>query len=397
VIDQRPRPSRPLLRVGALAGAIAFAAAAGLAAAADGPAPQHALDLAQAPGSCGTPPGSLDAGLVSFQVTDDSRDFVNVYVIDASSTDTVYAEIQDLAPHATLPLETDLGAGSYAVRCVFSNGKIGTSSAISVTGTTDEAVPGYRAMPDLDLQTPVRAYTAWVESQLPKLLADCHTLDTDVASGDIAAAKPAWLTAHLDYERLGAAYNAFGDFDGELDGMANGLPGGTSDASWTGFFATEYALWHGAPAAKIRTLTKSLVWNVAALQQDFPSEEIDPGDLPLRTHEILENALQFQLTGSADYGSGTTLATIYANTQGTAELLSILSPLIEHSDPQLLASAREGLAVLQQALTADSNAAAWLPVSSLSAARRQRLDADLSQVLETLSGVPALLYPRTDA
>ena len=252
-------------------------------------------------------------------------------------------------------------------------------------------------MPDLALQTPVRAYTAWVESQLPKLLVDCRTLDVDVASGDLAAAKQAWLTAHLDYERLGAAYNAFGDFDGEIDGMANGLPSGTSDASWTGFFATEYALWHGAPAAKVRTLTKSLVSNVATLQQDFPSEEIDPGDLPLRTHEILENALQFQLTGIADYGSDTTLATIYANTQGTAELLSILSPLIERSDPQLLASAREGLSAVQQALTADSNADAWLPVSSLSTAQRQLLNADLGQLLETISGVPALLYPRTDA
>jgi high-affinity iron transporter len=397
VIEQRPRPSRPLLRVGVLAGAIAFAAAAGLAVAADGPAPQHALDLAQAPGHCGTPPGSLGAGPVSFQVTDDSRDFVNVYVIDASSTDTVYAEIQDLAPHVTLPLETDLGAGSYAVRCVFSNGKILTSSAISVTGTSDEAVPGYRAMPDLDLQTPVRAYTAWVESQLPRLLADCRTLDADVASGDLAAAEHAWLTAHLDYERLGAAYNAFGDFDGEIDGMANGLPDGTSDSSWTGFFATEYALWHGAPAADVRKLTKSLVSNVAGLRQDLPSEEVDPGDLPLRTHEILENALQFQLTGTADYGSGTTLATIYANAQGTAELLSILSPLIDRSDPRLLASAREALSELQQALTADSNADTSLPASALSTAQRQRLDADLGQLLETLSGVPALLYPRTDA
>jgi high-affinity iron transporter len=397
VIDQRPRRSRPLLRVGALAGAIAFAAAAGLAVAADGPAPRHLLDLAQAPGHCGAPPGSLGAGPVSFRVTDDSRDFVNVYVIDASSTDTVYAEIQDLAPHATVPLETDLGAGSYAVRCVFSDGKIDTSSAISVTGTTDEAAPGYRAMPDLDLQTPVRTYTAWVESQLPKLLTDCRALDADVASGDLAAAKDAWLTAHLDYERLGAAYNAFGDFDAEIDGMANGLPDGTSDSSWTGFFATEYALWHGASAVKVRTLTKSLVSNVAALQQDFPSEEVDPGDLPLRSHEILENALQFQLTAIADYGSGTTLATIYANTEGTAELLSVLAPLVERSDPQLLASAREGLSELQQTLTADSAARGRLPGPSLSTAQHQRLDADLDQLLETLSGVPALLYPRTDA
>ena len=45
-------------------------------------------------------------------------------------------------------------------------------------------------------------------------------------------------------------------------------------------------------------------------------------------HEILENALEFQLTGHDDYGSGTTLATTQANITGTLELLAILHPLL---------------------------------------------------------------------
>jgi len=387
--------ARLTLTLGALAAAIVFAAAAGIAVAADGPPSQNALDLAESPGACGAPPSTLAAGAVTFQVTDDSRDFVDVYVVAATGGD-VYAEIQELAPHATLPLSTELGAGDYAVRCVFGNGKTGTSAPIRVTGTTDEAVPGYLAMPDLALQTPVREYSAWIESRLPTLVADCRTLDADVAAGSVAAAKQAWLTAHLDYERLGAAYDAFGDFDGAIDGMANGLPDGVQDSSWTGFFAVEYALWHAEPLSKVRTLTKGLAASAAGLQQDFPSEEVDPGDLPLRTHEILENALQFQLTGIADYGSGTTLATIYANTQGTAELLSILTPLIQQADPQLATSARHGLTTLQDDLSAERLDGTWTPVAELSTVARDRLDADLGQLLETLSGVPALLYPRTD-
>ena len=390
---------RPFLRIGALAAAIVFAAAAGIAVAANVPGARDALDLAQAPGSCGTPPSTIAAGPVTFQVTDDSRDFVDVYVIAATNNhaDDVYAEIQELPPHATLPLAADLGAGDYAVRCVFGDGKTGTSSTIRVSGTTGEATPGYAAMPDLALQTPVHEYSAWIESRLPILVADCRTLDADVAAGNLAAAKQAWLTAHLDYERLGAAYNAFGDFDDEIDGMANGLPDGVADSGWTGFFAVEYALWHGEPIAKVRALTQGLVASAAGLRQDFPSEEVDPGDLPLRTHEILENALQFQLTGIADYGSGTTLATIYANTQGTEELLGVLAPLIKTADPRLLTAAQQGLATLQRDLTAEHASGAWTPVARLDSAARNRLDADLGQLLETLSGVPALLYPRTDA
>ena len=65
-----------------------------------------------------------------------------------------------------------------------------------------------------------------------------------------------------------------------------------------------------------------------ALQTSWPSTEINLLDIGLRTHEILENALEFQLTGHDDYGSGTTLATTQANITGTLELLTILHPLL---------------------------------------------------------------------
>ena len=389
--------TRRRLRLGAVGLVTAGAVAAGLAAAAHPSAAAGSLRLSEGAGGCGAPAGPMAAGPVSLQVTDDSRDFLNVYVIAGRGAD-VYAEIQDMPPHATLPLSTDLGAGDYAVRCVFSNGSTGTSGTLVVTGAAAGAVPGYPALPDLDLQAPVHAYSAWVESQLPALLADCRALDAAVARGDLATARRAWLTAHLDYERLGAAYNAFGDFDGELDGMASGLPQGVADGGWTGFFAVEYGLWHGTGLPAVRTLTKQLVTDVSGLIQDFPSEEVDPGDLALRTHEILENALQFQITGTADYGSGTSLATVYANTQGTAELLGILAPLIRPRDSALLGAAQAGLATVQRDLTAlRSPAGEWTAVARLSTAQRQRLDADLGQLLETLSDVPNLLYPRTDA
>ncbi|WP_051452183.1 EfeM/EfeO family lipoprotein [Actinospica robiniae] len=392
-----PPITRPVLRIGALGAVIACAAAGSLAAAhftassAADPAVTVALT------ACGTPPARLAAGPVRFQVTDDSRDFVNVYVIAATGND-VYAELQSLAPHATVALSTDLGAGSYALRCVFSNGKIGTSEPISVSGADDGAVPGYVPLPDLDMQPAVSAYTKWIGGQLPALLTASKTLDADVARGDLASARKDWLVAHLDYARLGAAYNAFGDFDGEIDGMADGLPDGVHDKDWTGLLAIEYGLWHGAGADTLRPLTKGLLSSVNGLIQDFPSEEVDPGDVPLRTHEILENALQFELTGIADYGSGTELATTYANAQGTGELLEILASLIQQRDPALLRTALAQLAAFQADLLADrTGAGSWIPVGSLSVAQRQRLDADLGALLESLAEVPDLLYPRTSA
>lgn len=392
-----PPITRPVRRIGAL-GAVVVCAAAGSLAAAHVTASFSAdTAVTVALTACGAPPARMAAGPVRFQVTDDSRDFVNVYVIAATGND-VYAELQSLAPHSTVALSTDLGAGNYALRCVFSNGNIGTSEPISVSGPDDGAVPGYVPLPDLDMQPAVSAYTHWIGGQLPALLTASKVLDADVARGDLAAARTDWLVAHLDYARLGAAYNAFGDFDGEIDGMADGLPGGVHDKDWTGLLAIEYGLWHGESAGGLRALTRGLVSSVSGLVQDFPSEEVDPGDVPLRTHEVLENALQFELTGHADYGSGTGLATTYANAQGTAELLDVLASLIQQRDPALLTTARAQLAAFQADLLSDRTASgSWIPVGSLSVEQHQRVDADLGALLETLAEVPDLLYPRTSA
>lgn len=314
------------------------------------------------------------------------NDFAAVYVVDPSGGD-VFGEIRSLPARSTVPLGAMLGAGRYAFRCVFSNGTVKTSRAFRVTGSTTGAAPGLKPLPDLDLERPVTEYRAWVAAALPGLVAACRTLDGDVEHGDLAAARADWLTGHLDYERLGAAYHAFGDFADEIDG-----------GSGTGFVAIEYGLWHGTPPSTLRPLTRGLVAAVQGLIQDFPSEDIDPGDLPLRTHEILENALQFPLTAAADQGSGSTLGTVYANTEGTEELLTVLAPLLDPRAPGLVAGARGGLRQLQADLLATrSGSGGWTPVGRLTAAQRERLDADLDGLLEQLADVPTLLAPRPSA
>ena len=387
------------VRLAVLPIATAVAGAAGVAqshpTAAGGPIAVRAAD-------CGTPPAAADAGRVNFAVTDDTNVFATVYLVDTANR--VYAEIPWLTPGHTLPLATTLGAGRYAIRCVLSNGKVHTTSQFSVSGTTSDAVAGYKPLPDLDLTAPVKAYRAWLGTALPKLLAASQTLDADVARGDLQAAKTDWLTAHLDYERLGAAYNSFGDFDDAIDGTSAGLADGTADKNWAGLHAIENVLWHGGSASDIRPLTQGLVTSVQGLIDDFPSEEVDPGDLPLRAHEILENTLQFQITAASDAGSGTSLATAYANTEGTQEVLSVLAPLIDDRAPGLrgrldaeIAAVQGDLEATRDGAGASGASAAWTPASAITRAQRQLIDADLDLLLEDLSTIPNLLAPRTNA
>jgi len=330
-----------------------------------------------------------------FTVRDAADSPVQLYVIDPARN-LVYAEARDISPGSRREVATSLGTGRYALRCVFGDGTVRTSRAYTVTN--GRGATGLAPMPDLDLTAPVQAYRRYVQANLPGLLRDARTLATDVQRGDLGAARRDWLPAHLDYERLGAAYTSFQDFDGALDGTDDGLPGGVGDKDWTGFFRLEYGLWHRQSAAELKPIAAQLVDDVHGLITDFPSEEIDPADLPLRSHEILENALQFQLTGRDDYGSGTTLATVYANTQGTRAVLGTLRSLVGARDPGMLTAIDGGLGTVQGDLrAARTPGGGWTPVTALPQRQRQKLDGDLGALLEQLALMPNLLQERTSA
>jgi iron uptake system component EfeO len=390
---------RPPLRAAAAALTAATVIALLGVAVSDAPDGRAAPVITVSESGCGvewTAPPDGHAGHLVVRLSDTARDPAEVYLI-APGSGEVYAEVLSLLPGVPRTLSTTLDGGSYALRCVFTDGQVRTSPTRTLSGTAADAVAGVLPLPDLDLAAPVAAYRSYVTAALPGLLADSRRLDADLAGGDLARARADWLPAHLDYERLGAAYNSFGDFDAAVDGTADGLPGGTADPSWTGFHRIEYGLWHGQSAAELRPLGSGLVKDVQDMTADFPSADTDPGDLPLRSHEILENALQFQLTGDSDYGSGTALATLRASVQGTRAVLGTLAGLITPRDPALLPAVDSGLSALDADLAACRTPSGWIAPAALPLTVRQHLDSALGGLLEQLSIVPDLLQGRPSA
>ena len=111
---------------------------------------------------------------------------------------------------------------------------------------------------------------------------------------------------------------------------------------------------------------------------------------------VQELALQaFQLTGDADYGSGTTLATADANLAGTRVVLNTIRPLVQQRDAAGLADIDAWLdrfgAVVDATQHSDGS---WTPVDQLAQADRQRINGTLGALLEKLAVVPDLLEIR---
>ncbi|MEV0182144.1 iron uptake transporter permease EfeU [Streptomyces sp. NPDC050625] len=370
------------------------AVVAGMVVALARPKPAGAQTVAVSESECGRGFTAPEPGRQTFQMHNTGGKTAEVYLIDPA-TDAVYGEIEGLAPGTTRDLVATVAGGTYAWRCVPTGGRAVTSKAVTVSGTgaAEAVVP----VSENDLAAPLKAYKAYVEQGLATLVTQTGKLNDDIKGDHLDQARTDWLAAHRTYASLGAAYGTFEDFDQQINGRPDGLPGGVGDQGFTGFHRIEYGLWHGQSADELKAPAQRLLDAVNGLQKAFPTQEFAPGDLPLRAHEILENTLQFELTGDTDQGSGTGLATADANLAGTRELLTVLRPLLTPRAPKLLPTVDADIARLQQLLDAAHHGDRWTPVGQLDAAARERVNGATGRLLEDLAPVPDLLEIRKSA
>ncbi|MDF3299023.1 iron uptake transporter permease EfeU [Streptomyces tropicalis] len=367
---------------------------AGLAVGLGRPKPAGAQTVAVSGTDCGEGFTAPRPGRQAFQMHNTGSRTSEVYLIDPA-TGAVYGEIEGLAPGTTRDLVATVAGGSYAWRCVPTGARAVTSRAVHVRGGA-----GARAVvpvSEQDLAAPLARYKQYVGAGLAALVTQAGRLNDDIQHGRLDDARADWLTAHRTYASLGAAYGTFEDFDQKIDGRPDGLPGGAQDPGFSGFHRIEYGLWHGRDADRLKAPARQLATDVEGLRKAFPTQEFDPGDLPLRAHEILENTLQFELTGQADQGSGTELATADANLAGTRELLTVLQPLLTRRAPHLLPTVDADITRVQKLLDAAHDGGHWTPVDRLDTIAGARLDGATGQLLEDLAPVPDLLEIRKSA
>ncbi|MFD7917691.1 EfeM/EfeO family lipoprotein [Streptomyces sp. NPDC059740] len=315
-----------------------------------------------------------------------------VYLTDARSG-AVLGEVEGLGPGTTRPLRVRLGAGSYAFKCLPDDADAVTGETVRVSGGGS---PGPAALPvsQHDLIPATLDYQKWVGRRMDELADRVGTLRAAVDRGDLAGARRDWLTAHLVYERMGAAYGAFGDADGAINGTTAGLADGVHDKDFTGFHRIEYGLWHEDSTTGVRRTTAQLVKDVEALRESWAQERMDPLDMGLRAHEILENTVQFELTGRTDYGSHTNLATARANLDGTRAVLDHLHPMLTARIPGQLKKIDSWLDRTRHTLDGFAHDGHWEGLAELNRADRQRVDADVNEAVERLAPVAAVFDVR---
>jgi iron uptake system EfeUOB component EfeO/EfeM len=259
--------------------------------------------------------------------------------------------------------------------------------------------PDVVPVPALELDQPMTEYRAHVRGLLDVVQGQVATLVARLQAGDVSGAESAWLSAHLSWLEIGqddGAYGAFGDLGRQIDGTAAGLANGTADPRFIGFHRVELDLWTRgdvAAAASDAVGLQRLVTPLAAarLGPELPTTPAGLSVWTLRAHEILEDGLRDTLTGDDEYGSATALASITADVAATREMVTLLAPVIEPRAPRLVGRARRQLAAVVRAAQAGLVDGRWVAISRLAPGLRERLDAAVGAVLETLAPIPDVI------
>jgi high-affinity iron transporter len=251
----------------------------------------------------------------------------------------------------------------------------------------------------IELDAPMMSYRAYVRRLLATLQGQLGTLSARLEAGDVPGAESAWLAAHLSWLRVGqddGAYGAFGAIGRQIDGTAAGLADGTADPRFTGFHRVELDLWtdHSLAAATPDAATLGrLVRRLAArrLATELPMTPLGLSTWTLRAHEILEDALRDSLSGDDEYGSATAMASVTADVAATREMLTRLAPALAPRAPRIVGRARRQLVAVDHAVQATRVNGDWVAVDRVPRPARQRVDAAVGAVLETLARIPDVL------
>jgi high-affinity iron transporter len=390
---ERAAGSRPWLVAGVLIAVPALAAGvtiAALPAATTGAASTVTVSRTD----CAPEWSTAQPGTQTITVTNNSGLAGEINLDNAAGA--VVGEIETIGPGTSAPLTATLGSGSYTFRCLMGSLAATASQPVAVSTTTTEKVTAPVAVKPVtvnDLTPPNKLYQGYAAAQLTDLARAVALIEADLRHNQIPQAKKDWLTAQLDWERVGASYDSFGDLGLAVDGLPDGLPNGVNDTGFTGLHRLEYGLWHGQPATELLPVADTLATNVATVQKNLTSDDLtgDPTQLPIRAHEIIEDALRDHLSAIDDEGAGATYAMTWADTQVDRTVLGYLANLINERQPGLVATADSQLATLDTALLATQANGQWQSLTQVTLAQRQHVNAATGALLETLATVPDLL------
>jgi iron uptake system EfeUOB component EfeO/EfeM len=228
------------------------------------------------------------------------------------------------------------------------------------------------------LDAAIERYRSQLIEDVDRSVASVQKLRTSVASGDLAAAKQAWIEARVGWERSEVFTSGFApELDRDIDAWPNGA---------TGFHAIEAKLF-GAGRTDVAGEVDALLHSLSDMATTARNIRLTPQGLLDGLTRLAYEVGESKLDGGESRISGTSIDDMRHNVDGIELAYStIFASAIENRDRNLHATARRQIDELKTML-------AQRDLRQLEPERLRVLSEELVLTLETAAPAIALARP----
>ncbi len=317
---------------------------------------------------------TIAAGPTTFNVTNDGADDVTEFeVLDG---ERILGEAENIAPGLSGKFSLTLDEGEYTTYCP--GGDTSERGVLIVEG-------GATVAASEDEQAAVQTYLDYVTEQTQLQVDATEAFVAALATGDLEAAKTAYVPARIPYERIEPIAESFGDLDPAIDAREGDVPA----AEWTGFHPIEKLLWIDGTTEGTDDLGAKLLTDVKALQTKSADIELEPAQIANGAVELLGEVSASKITGEEERYSHIDLVDFEANVEGAQAAFDAVKPLI--SDDELVNEIETEFAAVMTALDDYREGDGFVLYTDLEESDTRALSQAIDALAEPLSQVAGLI------
>jgi iron uptake system component EfeO len=340
-----------------------------------------AIEVSASDDDCELSATDLDAGLHTFEVTNDGSQVTEFYVY--AEGDRIMQEVENIGPGLTREMRVELPAGDYEGAC--KPGMVGDGIRTPITVTGEAAV----SLSDQEeLQAAEQSYQRYVQSQSRSLLDLTQQFVDAVKAGDVDEAKSLFPIARTPWERIEPVAEIFGDLDPAVDARVNDVAQGDE---WTGFHRIEQALWERNTTEGMAAYADKLMADVRKVVKLAEQRPLTALQLAQGSKALLDEVATGKITGEEDRYSHTDLWDFAANVEGSKAAIAALRPVLQDRDPALLKEIDERFADVEKLLAAQRTETGYTYYDDLSDAEIQAMSDAIAALGEPVSQVAAVV------
>ncbi|HYJ69097.1 MAG TPA: iron uptake system protein EfeO [Nocardioidaceae bacterium] len=340
-----------------------------------------AIEVTASDDDCELSATDLDAGLHTFEVTNDGSQVTEFYVY--AEGDRIMQEVENIGPGLTRELRVELPAGDYEGAC--KPGMIGDGIRTSISVTGEAAV----SLSDQEeLRAAEESYSRYVQTQSRSLVDLSQQFVDAVKAGDVEEAKRLFAIARTPWERIEPVAEIFGDLDPAVDARVNDVAEGDE---WTGFHRIEQALWVRNTTEGMAPYADKLMADIRQVVKLAEQQPLTALQLAQGSKALLDEVATGKITGEEDRYSHTDLWDFAANVEGSKAAIAALRPVLEDRDPELLKTIDERFADVEELLEAQRTETGYTYYDDLSDAEIQAMSDAVAALGEPVSQVAAVV------